>query len=94
MPARSNMLSSTARVTLLLGAAGLLLMMVMAGFASYYQGEPPGPSPLGMMIFTLLIGVPSLLLFLVGVLLAIVALARRRLRKPEPKAAGSPDSLQ
>ena len=94
MTRRSSTLTSTARVTLILGAAGLLLMMVMAGFASYYQGEPPGPSPLGMMIFTLLIGVPSLLLFLVGVLLAIVALARQRLAKPDAKAAGSPDSLQ
>ena len=94
MARRANTLAATARVTLILGAAGLLFVMVMAGVASYYQGEPPGPSPLGMMIFTLLIGVPSLLLFLVGVLLAIVALARRRLAKPADKAASSADSLQ
>ena len=77
MPSRSK-LEAVARFLLIAGTVGLLVFAALAGMANRYEGEPPGPSALGMAIFTFLLGLPSGFLFLLGVLLALVELVRQR----------------
>jgi RsiW-degrading membrane proteinase PrsW (M82 family) len=74
-------LETVARFLLIAGTIGMLLFLGLVVMANLYEGEPPGPSPLGMAIFTLFLGLPSALFLVLGTVLALVDVVKRRLSR-------------